>query len=189
MHKPAWEVGDAFLHDDQAVATGVTQCFEEIYRRQFHDEWLVNHDLPVEVRAFRRMEGWCVFLLLTPWMMSRLFLAERDPGIAIPPEWSIENRTNVSYEVIGPALSFNLLGNTQQAHLNYTPMLGHYLVQPLVQSMERFAGADDVFEAWNDIIRTRNRIMEEQKHECGWQKEVSRREFFSRLVRGAQASR
>lgn len=188
MHKPAWEVGDAFLHDDQAVATGVTQCFEEIYRRQFHDEWMVNHALPIEVRAFRRMEGWCVFLLLTPWMMARVFLAERDPGIAIPAEWDAEHRAHAPYEVIGPALSFNLFGNAQQAHLNHTPMLGHYLVQPLVQSMERFACADDVFEAWNDVIRTRNRIMEEQKRECGWQKEVSRREFFARLVRGTQAS-
>jgi hypothetical protein len=181
--EPAWEVGDAVLHDDQAVATAVTQCFEEIYRCQFRDEWLVNHDLPTEVRAFRRMEGWCVFLLLTPWMMSRLFLAERDPGIVIPAEWRSGNRANAPYEVIGPALSFKLLGNTQQAHLNHAPMLGHYLVQPLVQSMERFASADDVFDAWNDVIRTRNRVMEEQKRECGWQKEVSRREFFARLVR------
>ena len=183
MTETSWETG-AFTHlDDHTVAETATRCFDEIYRRNFHDEWLVNHDLPVEVRAFRRMEGWCVFLLLTPWMMSRVFLAEREPGIAIPQEWSEEKRKEAPYTVIGPAISFSLLGNVQQAHLNYSPMLGHYLVQPLVQAMERFDSAAAVFEAWNEVIQTRNRVMEEQKRECGWQREVSRREFFAGLVR------
>lgn len=184
MSDAIWEMGDFCRHDDLAVATAITRCFEEIYRSQFHGDWQINHALPVEVRAFRRMEGWCVFLLLTPWMMSRLFLAEHPPAIAMPQNWESGRRDDAPYTVIGPAVSFTLLGNTQQAHLNHHPMLGHYLVQPLVQAMERFDSAAAVFAAWDEVIRTRNRVMAEQKRECGWQKEVSRREFFARLVRG-----
>lgn len=181
-----WEVAALDRADDQAIAELAARAFEGIYRRQFHDEWQINHRLPVEVRAFRRMEGWSVFLLLTPWMMARLFVADHDPGLPVPDEWLAENRREASYTVIGPAVTLTLLGQPQQAHLNYQQELGHYLIQPLVQAMEPFESADAVFAAWNEVIQTRNRIMEEQKRDCGWQKEVSRREFFARLVKGRQ---
>lgn len=182
--KNRWVLVDVDGADDQSIAERATRCFEDIYQREFRDEWLVNHDLPVEVRAFRRMEAWSVFLLLTPWMMSRVFLAMHDPGLDVPDEWLAERRETAPYVVIGPAVSFTLLGQTQQAHLNHDSQLGHYLIQPLVQSMERFESQDAVFAAWDEVIQTRNRIMDEQKRECGWQKEVSRREFFARMVRG-----
>lgn len=182
MSEGGWSLVSFHPSDDQAIAEAATQSFEDIYRRQFQDEWLVNHALPIEVRAFRRTEGWNVFLLLTPWMMSRIFLAEHPPGLHVPDEWLARRRGDAPYTVIGPAVSFTLLGQPQHAHLNYAPELGHYLIQPLVQSMEGFESPDAVFAAWNDVIQTRNRVMEEQKRDCGWQKEVSRREFFARLA-------
>ncbi|MDP2155438.1 MAG: [NiFe]-hydrogenase assembly chaperone HybE, partial [Sulfuricella sp.] len=107
---------------------------------------------------------------------------ERDPGLRIPAGWSAAERAVAPFLVIGPLLDFTILGGEQKAHLNYLPELGHFLLQPLVQSMERFESADAVFAAWDEVIKTRDRVMEEQKRECGWQKEVSRREFFSRLA-------
>lgn len=188
MSDPAWELGASPRSGDQAVIAAVEDAFGAIYRDWFSAEFLVNHDLPVEVRAFRRSDGWCVFLLLTPWMMARVFLPERDPGLPVPAGWSAAERAAAPFLVIGPLLDFTILGGGQKAHLNYLPELGHFLLQPLVQSMERFASADAVFAAWDEVIKTRDRAMEEQKRECGWQKEVSRREFFARLA-GNRAGR
>lgn len=167
---------------DSAVIAAVGDCFGEIYRNHFSAELMVNRNLPVEIRAFRRSDGWCVFLLLTPWMMTRVFLPERDPGLRVPTGWSAAKRASANFLVIGPLIGFSILGGEQKAHLNYLPELGHFLLQPLVQSMERFESADEVFAAWDEVIKTRDRVMEEQKRECGWQKEVSRREFFGRLA-------
>ena len=177
----AWQVGSLATADDAQVMADVRECFANLYRLHFSDDWQVNHDLPVDVRAFRRSEGWCVFLLLTPWMMARIYLPERDPGLALPPGWSAAERAAAPFVVIGPTLSFAMLGGEQKAHLNYLAGLGHFLVQPLVQSMNAYASADAVFEAWNDVITTRARAMEQMQRECVWQREVSRREFFSRF--------
>ena len=173
-----WRLGILPKSDDQTVISTVCECFGEIYRTYFSGEFLVNHDLPVEIRAFRRSDGWCIFLLLTPWMMARVFLAEREPDLNIPTGWSEDERSSSPYIVIGPQLDFTILKEKQRAHLNYLPKLGHFLLQPLVQSMERYESADSVFAAWNEVIKTRDRVMEEQKRDCRWQKEVSRREFF-----------
>jgi hypothetical protein len=178
----AWQLGALPKNDDQGVIDAVGNCFGEIYRNYFSGEFLVNHDLPIEIRAFRRSDGWCVFLLLTPWMMARVFLPERDPGLPIPTGWNAAERAVAPFLVIGPQLDFTILKGEQKAHLNYLPELGHFLLQPLVQSMEQFDSAGAVFAAWDEVIKTRDRVMEEQKRECGWQKEVSRREFFGRLA-------
>jgi hypothetical protein len=170
--------------DADTVADAVASCFTRIYRQHFLHEDCANHALPVQVRAFRCTEGWYVMLVLTPWMLARMFLTERAPGLAIPPGWSPSERAAEPYVVIGPAVELPLLGATQPAHLNYDPVLGHYLIQPLVLALARFDCADAVFEAWNDVIATRVRVMEEQKRECAWQREVSRREFFTRLGNG-----
>ena len=53
-----------------------------------------------------------------------------------------------------------------------------------VQSMDRYDTADAVFQAWNDVIARRVQVMEEQQHDCPWQRELSRREFFRLGNRG-----
>jgi hypothetical protein len=173
-----WKLGTLPKNDDNTVIAAVGECFGEIYLNHFSDQFLVNHNLPIEVRAFRRSDGWCVFLLLTQWMMARVFLPEHDPGLPVPSAWSAAERASTPFLVIGPQLNFTILGGEQKAHFNYLPELGHFLLQPLVQSMEQYDSADAVFAAWDEVIKTRDRVMEEQKRECGWQREVSRREFF-----------
>ncbi|MEJ2344770.1 MAG: [NiFe]-hydrogenase assembly chaperone HybE [Gammaproteobacteria bacterium] len=179
-----WQVGQISGLDDAALAAAVTERFQAIFRNDFADVPFLNDALGIEVRATRRMdEGWRVFLLLTPWMLSRLFLPERDPGLPVPDAWRAEARARTPYVVIGPRISLPLLGGLQQAHINYDATLGHYVVQPLVQSMSGYRSADAVFAAWNDVIAARARVMDEQQRECPWQRELSRREFFGRLVR------
>ncbi len=181
MPDATWQTSALAASDDAHVSAGVRSCFERLYRERFEDDWQVNHALPVDVRAFRRSEGWCVFLLLTPWMMARVFLPEHDPGLALPAGWSAAERAAAPFVVIGPTLTVTMLGGEQKAHLNHLPELGHFLLQPLVQSMQAYASADAVFEAWNEVITARVRTMEKMQRECRWQREVSRREFFSGL--------
>ena len=176
-----WKLGESPKRDDHAVIAAVSKSFGEIYTKYFSNEFLVNHDLPIEIRAFRRSDGYCVFLLLTPWMMARVFLPERDPGLSVPSGWSADERASAPFNVIGPQLDFTMLGEKLKAHLNYVPELGHFLLQPLVLSMEPYESASAVFAAWDEVIKKRDQVMEEQKRECGWQKEVSRREFLGFL--------
>jgi hypothetical protein len=175
-----WHIGLAAV-DDAALAAAVTGRFRAIRDDHFGDGAAINADLGVEVRALRRSEGWCIFLLLTPWMLARIFLPERDPALPLPAGWCAADRAAAPYVVIGPALEIELCGGRQRAHLNYDAVLGHHLVQPLVQAMDGFACADDVFFAWNGVLAARARIMEERQRDCPWQRELSRREFLGRL--------
>ncbi len=182
MPEYPWTLSSIVLLDDASLAASVMAHFADLYRRHYIGEPFVNPQLPVEVRAVRRIEGWCVFLLLTPWMLARVYLAEHDPRLAVPAGWSAAERREAPAVVIGPALWFEIIGIAQQAHLNYDPALGHHLVQPLVQALDKFDSADAVFAAWSEVIAARQRIMEEGQRDCRWQRELSRREFFGRLA-------
>jgi len=175
-----WQLLD-FSQNDEKLISYVINIFQEMYRTYFTDELLVNHNLPIEIRAFRHNDIWRIFLLLTPWTLARVFLPKSEPKIEIPPDWQANERAKASFTVIGPALPLDILGGREMAHLNYHPKLGHYLIQPLIQSMEQFNNADEAFNAWNEVIETRNQVIEEQNRHCEWQQEVSRREFFTKL--------
>ena len=143
---------------------------------------MLNLALPVEIRALRRIDTWRVLLLLTPWMLARLLFPDEEPELEIPPGWSADERRNADYIVLGPSLGIDLLGQSQQAHLNYHPRLGHYLLQPICLDMKPYASADAVFEAWNQVIRIRDENMEKARRDCPLQKEISRRELFRRIA-------
>lgn len=178
-----WEMPLAAV-DDAAFSGQVKSVFSEIYVRWFSEElMLVNHALPIQVRAIRRIDSWRVFLLLTPWMLTRVLAPVRQPAVPLPQGWSRAERRDAPYAVIGPPVSIPILGTTDRAHINYDPRLGHHLLQPLVQSMERFASANAVYAAWNQVIQTRDENIRKFNKECLWQQDVSRREFFSRLAR------
>jgi hypothetical protein len=177
-----WQTSAIAALDDAGVVQEVEARFREI-RDALDADALGNPALPVLARAVRRNEGWCVFLVLTPWMLARVFLPQESPALRLPSGWDAIERAGESYQVIGPAVDLVLSTGTQRAHINYDPVLGHYLVQPLVQAMAQFDSAEAVFGAWNTVIATRDRVMAEQQRDCPWQREVSRREFFSRLMR------
>ncbi|NJO14371.1 MAG: [NiFe]-hydrogenase assembly chaperone HybE [Thioploca sp.] len=177
-----WQILDSTA-SDEAVINTVIGVFTELYQTYFIHELLVNHQLPIEVRAFRHTDIWRIFLLLTPWTLARIFLPEHKPTLILPTGWQAEERLQAPLLVIGPAISLPILGGKEKAHLNYHAKLGHYLIQPLIQSMAQFNTPQAAFDAWNEVITTRNRVIVEQQRRCDWQQEVSRREFFAQLRR------
>lgn len=176
-----WQTAPFAGTNTETVSAAILRCFQGIYQRYFEHSLFANHALGIEVRAPRVSEGWHVMLLLTPWMLARVFFPERSPGLSIPRGWGAAEREAAPFLVIGPPLPFTVLGSEQKGHLNFLPELGHFLLQPLVLAMDDFGCADEVFAAWDDVIRTRDRAMEINRRECGWQREVSRREFMARL--------
>lgn len=179
MQPPAWSLVLSNEADERFLGL-VLEAFRSIYAQHFiGDLWIVNHDLPIDVRALRHTDPWRIVLVLTPWMLARLFSPLRDPNIALPEGWHASERSDASYTVIGPPIAFSVLGQQQTAYLNYHPPLGHYLIQPLVQSMQQYASAEAVYEAWSEIIRRRDETIRARQLECKWQNEVSRREFFT----------
>lgn len=187
MNACAWQPCSTPIDDETGMQERLLEVYRELYQRYFADELLLNHALPIETRFYRRSEEWGVCLLLTPWMLARLFITNAAPEIEPPPGWGAEERAHSDHLVIGPAVAFPLFQTPLKAHLNYHPRLGHYLVQPLIQGMQHFASADEAFAAWKEVIARRDRFILERNANCPWQKEVSRREFFTSLVQRTDA--
>lgn len=177
----AWRPAPITLDEPERVRAVVVAAFQDVYERCFADELAVNHALPIELRAWRRTGPWGVGLLLTPWVLGRLWLTDTDPGLPIPAGWGADERAEMGPVVVGPTVRFRALETDQRAHLNYHRSLGHYLIQPLIQNMEGFSEPREVYEAWEQVIAHRDRVAEEQERDCPWQQEISRREFFSRF--------
>jgi hypothetical protein len=174
-----WRIGPwADMADDQLASTVVAR-FDALRRRHFAGDLAPNAALGVELRALRRDDGWCIGLLLTPWMLARLLLPERAPQVPLPGGWGAAERNSSPYVVIGPAVDIELFGERRRAHVNHDTELGHYLIQPLIQSITAYADADAVFADWNGVLARRLRVMREQRRECPWQRELSRREFLA----------
>lgn len=178
-----WQSVPEELKDDDALLTTVVEEHRLIYDRYFRDELEVNHQLPVMIHAFRHLGEWRVFLLLTPWMLARIFVPDNPPDIKIPGEWQAKVRQELAYKVIGPTFKLNLLTGKQKAHLNYSANIGHYLLHPLILNMSEFRTPNDVLRAWNKVIEARNENLEKMQHQNSQHKEISRREFFSGVFR------
>lgn len=181
MTDTAWQACPPELAEEDALAAAVLEVHRAILQGQLAGDPMLNLSLGIEQRALRRIEGWRVLLLLTPWMLARLLFPDEPPALPLPAGWSADERRNADYLVLGPRVAFDLLGQPQQAHLSYHPALGHYLLQPLCLNMEPYRDAEAVFEQWNQVIRTRDENMEKARRDCPVQKEVSRREFFRRF--------
>jgi hypothetical protein len=177
-----WQTCPPELADDDALARAVLDAHQAILDEELAGDPMLNTALPVQLRALRRIEGWRVLLLLTPWMLARLLFPDEPTALPIPADWSADARREADYRVLGPSLAFELLGQSQRAHLNYHPALGHYLLQPLCLDMQPYGDAEAAFEAWNQVIRIRDENMEKARRDCPLQKEVSRRELFRRLT-------
>jgi hypothetical protein len=176
-----WQPSHPFIERPEQWPGAVLAVHQTLYREVMARDPMCNDKLRFELRACRTLEQWQVMLLVTPWMLSRLLMPIQPPALRIPDGWSAEARAEADYLVLGPRLDFQLLDQPQQAHLNYHPRLGHYLLQPLILNMAEFDSAEAVFEAWNRVIRTRDENMEKMRRDCPWQKEVSRRELFRGL--------
>jgi len=186
MTDPDWQTCPTDLTDDEALTDAVLEIHQAILQGQMAADPGVNLNLPIQQRAFRRIESWRVLLLLTPWMLSRLLFPDTPPSLKIPADWSAAERQDADYLLLGPHMRFELLGQPHQAHLNFHPRLGHYLLQPICLNMSPYSNAEAVFEDWNQVIRTRDENMEKAKRDCPLQKEISRRELFRRLRPGSE---
>jgi hypothetical protein len=175
-----WQPTPARLREDSALIAAVRSLHQDLYRTRFAGVPGVNDRLGVQVRAFRRLESWRVMLVLTPWMLARLLFPDREPGLAVPGEWLAEVRRGPEYQLLGPGVRFELLGQSQRAHLNHSPRVGHYLLQPIVLDMSPYADAREVFAAWSQVIRVRDENMAHHRRHCPLQQELSRREFLGR---------
>lgn len=176
-----WHCCPSELSQDDAFLGAVVEVHRALHAQYFSGDPAVNPRLEVQARAFRRLEGWRVLLVLTPWMLARLLVPDRDPGLSLPEGWSAAARRDAPYQVLGPLLRLELLGQAQTAHLNYHPRLGHYLLMPLALDMAPYASPEAVFAAWDQVIQTRDANMEKHRRDCPWQTEVSRRELFRRF--------
>lgn len=169
-----WVLSPAALAAAPTLSAAIETYHRTLSTTLFENDPAVNHRLPVLVRSVRRMGTWRVALLLTPWMLARLWFSDRPPSIAVPDDWTAAARENAGYTALGPPVALRELGR-QRAHLNYAPSLGHYLLQPLVLAMEQYPDAAAVFAAWEAVGQAR-------RGACGQRKSVSRRQFFARLV-------
>jgi hypothetical protein len=181
MPDALWQTCPLGLADDEALGRAVLEAHEGILRGQLAGDPMLNRNLAIQLRAQRRVEDWRVLLLLAPWMLARLLFPDEPPDLEIPVGWTADERRGADYQVLGPSLSFELLGQPQRAHLNYHTALGHYLLQPICLDMRPYRDSESVFEAWNQVIRIRDENMEKAKRDCPLQKEVSRRELFRRI--------
>lgn len=188
MIRSEWQPTPAGLARDAALLDAVEAVYRDQHRHRFADEANANPLLTVQTRALRRIDEWRVFLLLTPWMLARLFFHDGAAPLAVPPDWSAAARGDRDDTVIGPALTFTLHNGPQQAHLNFHAHLGHYLLQPLMLAMHGYTSPEAVFAAWDQVIKVRDENMARMRKCCPMQEEISRREFLSGVRGGGRGA-
>ncbi|MBF0271905.1 MAG: DUF3457 domain-containing protein [Magnetococcales bacterium] len=181
--------------DDAALQAVTVERYTQLYQSHRQegmengvDFWAMPpRGWPVEARSFRHLDPWRIFLLLTPWMLMRVLMPMRDPGLPLPPGWG-EPDGPESGGLLGPLLTVYLLGQKQMAHLHRDPVLGDYLIQPLVQSLHKYANPEAVFSAWTETVQRRDAFVQASNRRCDWQQDLSRREIFSGLFRERKPS-
>lgn len=181
-----WQLTDA--ENLQQAQQQIIETFQSTYHEDFEDEMMgINHKLNVEVRGLKLVENWLTGFILTPWMLGQIFMPLTETeAIEIDPDWTVTSRKDQSYVVIGPLKQFEMAGQNQKAYLNYDAVLGHYLIQPLVQLMEKFQTNDEAFAAWGEVIQFRQEHYakaQQQLEEAQQQEEASqldRRAFLSK---------
>lgn len=177
-----WQALPAHLHSDMRFQLALLVALRQIYDRHFAQEPTANPALGFHLHGYRRRENWRIVLALTPWMFARLLFAETPPAMQIPDGWHAEQREKADYMLLGPVIDpLREIGGIK-SHLNYHPTLGHYLLQPIALNMQRYANTQEAFEAWNQVILTRDENMRRMEKECAWQQEISRRELFGKYL-------
>lgn len=177
---PHWQPGPATQMDDATLLAAVETVFQEMQEEHFSSDPSLNPDLPVQIRALREIEGWRSLLLLTPWMLCRLLFPPETADLELPEGYDPETRDPEKFELLGPIVEFPLLDNRQKAHPSFQPQLGSFFIQPLILNMQPFSSPDEVFGAWNRIIRTRDENRKRLNVKSAWHEEIARAELFAR---------
>jgi hypothetical protein len=182
-----WQLLEAASLED--VREQVLAVFRDIQAQYFQDGFGINPALPVELRGWQERDGWYEGLLLTPWMLAHLYVPRVAPPEPLPQGWDADSRHGADYLVIGPAIDVDIGEERPSVHLNYDPALGHYCLQPLVQSLAKYPDAEAVYAAWETVLasraRTRQQMLDEQEQQRQQQQQpLSRREFMTRWMKG-----
>lgn len=162
---------DGKLHElEKVFADWQQSCFAKSLN--------VHPEISVEIRDVQKVEDWYLAYLLTPIALYYLAIPRKVPDISLPEGWSAATRRNYPCTGLGPALSLKIPGVLGQAHLQYLPEIGHFLLQPLVQNLRRYPDATAIFAAWRDVIdhRHKTRALMQEKQQC------DRRDFLRRLM-------
>jgi [NiFe] hydrogenase assembly HybE family chaperone len=67
------------------IARRLEKCFVRVYRTRMTDVPLVNEKLSVKTVGFRRWEGGTLGILVTPWSMNLIRVADGHELEALPP--------------------------------------------------------------------------------------------------------
>jgi hypothetical protein len=160
----------------------------QIFDHHFAMDPMVNRALGFHLRGYRHKDNWRIILALTPWMLTRLWFTETPSEIQIPDGWRSQQRADADYQLLGPSIALPEELGDGKAHINYHPALGHYLLQPIALNMEAYGSAQEAFEAWNQVTKTRDEALTQIEKACEWQQEISRRELYTKhLVRAETA--
>ena len=170
-----WHMCLTVLRDDVALQAHVIGMLQKDTYRPISQCITSNPCLPVKIYSLRRLDIWRVLLVLTPWMLTYLLIPDRNPGLELPDK----PVGNHEVHLLGPMIEFTVFGNQYKAHLNFDPQLGHYLVQPLILGMERYANAEAVFTAWKKTLTKRLAMHRNRKNFCKQHKHVSRRDILT----------
>lgn len=164
--RSAWQLLQA--DNLQQAKQQILSTFQNTYHDAFEDEMMgINHRLEVDVRGLKRVGDWVTGFVLTPWMLAQIFCPLSEPEqIEMDTEWSAKARTEQNYVVIGNLKEFEVAEQKQKGYLNYDQNLGHYLILPLVQLMEKYEDNEAVFAAWSQVIQFR------QEHYAKAQKQL-----------------
>ena len=150
-----WQLIDSV--SAEALPQRLEQTFAQLYNDDFADAMMgINHKLKVEVRGWHEKDNWAMGVLLTPWMLTKIYIPLSTPAEpTIPADWQADARSNAPYVVIGPLMTLTIDGQPHTVHINYHPQLGHYAVQPLVQKMDSYDNNEAAFAAWGEVLTFR----------------------------------
>ncbi len=182
MAETVWQSLPAHLQSDMRFQLALLMVHRRIYDHHFARDPMANPALGFHLHGYRRTGNWRIVLVLTPWMFSRLLFSETPPAIEIPEDWRANQRKDADYVLLGPITDPQSQTGSIKSHLNYHASLGHYLLQPIALNMQQYASSDQVFEAWNQVILSRDENMRKAEKECAWQQEISRRELFRKYL-------
>lgn len=150
---------------------------------EFAGRSYVNPAVGYGWRGLSVHDGWAEAYVLAPWMLARVYLPLTCPDVALPVGWEAQARAGQPFQMIGPAMDVAVGEELHRLHLQWLPDYGHLLLQPLVQNLPRFAGADEVWAAWDGVLAARDRNREErldalQQRDAA----LDRREFLRRMI-------
>ncbi len=139
-----------------------------------------NPSLSTCTRAFREVDGWKMFLLLTPWRLVRILIPPPDHEEMA--QW-LEQANPSSASALGLLVRLNVQGSPRKVHIQFDERLGLHFMEPLVMNMSGYCNNEELFAAHERVIVTRDSIMKKTGRSCTTQTEISRRELFSPLMK------